>query len=132
MAENEWDRIFADQIAVEFAAAAESSATSLVQDEHTASETDTEDQVSVAPSIYSLTSSLRDQSFRQVHGRSLNTYSDVYSLPADEEEASRLSQLKFFWLCFFYSNLLTNDTAVIQINSMICSIFWPEVIITMG
>ncbi|KAG9119123.1 hypothetical protein FRC07_006016 [Ceratobasidium sp. 392] len=53
-------------------------------------ETGTEGRLSPAPSIYSLTSSLRDQSFRHVHGRSLNAHSDVYSLPADEEEAQRL------------------------------------------
>ncbi|KAG8712806.1 hypothetical protein FRC09_019433 [Ceratobasidium sp. 395] len=53
-------------------------------------ETGTDGRLSPAPSIYSLTESLRDQSFRHVHGRSLNAHSDVYSLPADEEEAERL------------------------------------------
>ncbi|QRV94890.1 methyltransferase domain protein [Ceratobasidium sp. AG-Ba] len=53
-------------------------------------DTGTEGRLSPEPSIYSLTSSLRDQSFRHVHGRCLNAHSDVYSLPADEEEAQRL------------------------------------------
>jgi len=53
-------------------------------------ETGTDGRLSPAPSLYSLTSSLRDQSFKYVHGRSLNAHSDVYSLPADEEEAQRL------------------------------------------
>ncbi|KAG8742607.1 hypothetical protein FRC10_001205 [Ceratobasidium sp. 414] len=53
-------------------------------------ETGTDGRLSPAPSLYSLTSSLRDQSFKHVHGRSLNAHSDVYSLPADEEEAQRL------------------------------------------
>lgn len=53
-------------------------------------ETGSDGRVSPAPSLYSLTPSLRDQSFRHVHGRSLNAHSDIYSLPADEEEAQRL------------------------------------------
>ncbi|CAE6433597.1 unnamed protein product [Rhizoctonia solani] len=62
-------------------------------------DTGTEGRVSPAPSLYSLTPSLRDQSFRHVHGRSLNAHSDVYSLPADEEEAQRLyRQHRLFYL----------------------------------
>ncbi|KZO90604.1 S-adenosyl-L-methionine-dependent methyltransferase [Calocera viscosa TUFC12733] len=41
-------------------------------------------------SVYSLTSSLREQAFREVHGRSVNAHSDVYLLPADDEETRRL------------------------------------------
>ena len=92
MAENEWDSLFTDQTMPDFAVVADSGAASLVQGVHSAHETDAEDQVSAAPSIYSLTSSLRDQSFRQLHGRSLNAHSDVYYLPADEEEVHRLSK----------------------------------------
>jgi hypothetical protein len=55
-------------------------------------ETGSDGRLSPAPSLYSLTSSLRDQSFKHVHGRSLNAHSDVYSLPADEEEAQRLCE----------------------------------------
>lgn len=47
---------------------------------------------SPAPSVYSLTSSLREQSFRLEHGRSVNCYSEVYGLPADEEEVHRLER----------------------------------------
>ncbi|KAF8600891.1 S-adenosyl-L-methionine-dependent methyltransferase [Ceratobasidium sp. AG-I] len=96
MVENEWDRLFADLPTDYSAAVAEPDAAILIQDD-TTPETDTEDRVSAAPSIYSLTSSLRDQSFRQVHGRSLNTHSDVYSLPADEEEAHRLDKQHYMF-----------------------------------
>ncbi|ELU40327.1 defects in morphology protein 1, precursor precursor domain-containing protein [Rhizoctonia solani AG-1 IA] len=64
---------------------------SMTNDDYT--ETGTDGRVSPAPSLYSLTPSLRDQSFRHVHGRSLNAHSDVYSLPADELEAQRLCML---------------------------------------
>lgn len=47
---------------------------------------------SPAPSVYSLTSSLREQSFRREYGRELNNYSEVYRLPADDEELERLSE----------------------------------------
>ncbi|KAF8580131.1 S-adenosyl-L-methionine-dependent methyltransferase [Ramaria rubella] len=47
---------------------------------------------SPAPSVYSLTSSLREQSFRQEYGREVNSYSEVYRLPADEEEVLRLDK----------------------------------------
>ncbi|CAE6462381.1 unnamed protein product [Rhizoctonia solani] len=70
---------------------------SMTNDDYT--ETGTDGRVSPAPSLYSLTPSLRDQSFRHVHGRSLNAHSDVYSLPADELEAQRLyKQHKLFYL----------------------------------
>lgn len=45
---------------------------------------------SPAPSVYSMTSSLREAAFRQEYGRGLNNFSDVYQLPADEEELQRL------------------------------------------
>jgi len=45
---------------------------------------------SPAPSIYSVTSSLRAASYRQEYGRGLNNYSEVYRLPADDEELDRL------------------------------------------
>jgi hypothetical protein len=45
---------------------------------------------SPAPSVYSVTSSLRAASYRQEYGRGLNNYSEVYRLPADDEEFDRL------------------------------------------
>lgn len=50
---------------------------------------------SPAPSVYSVTSSLRAQSVRYEHGRGLNNYSEVYRLPADDAEIERLGQ------CFY-------------------------------
>ncbi|EJU02840.1 S-adenosyl-L-methionine-dependent methyltransferase [Dacryopinax primogenitus] len=46
--------------------------------------------LSPAPSVYSLTESLREASFKHVHGRAINAHSDVYMLPADDEEINRL------------------------------------------
>lgn len=45
---------------------------------------------SPAPSLYSVTSSIRAASYRLQYGRSLNNYSEVYQLPADDEELDRL------------------------------------------
>ena len=45
---------------------------------------------SPAPSVYSVTSSIRAASYRHEYGRGVNNYSDVYWLPADEEELKRL------------------------------------------
>lgn len=47
---------------------------------------------SPAPSIYSVTSSIRAASYRQEFGRGLNNYSEVYQLPADDEELDRLDK----------------------------------------
>ncbi|TFY78398.1 hypothetical protein EWM64_g5617 [Hericium alpestre] len=47
---------------------------------------------SPAPSAYSMTSSLRAQSYRHEFGRGLNNYSEVYRLPADDEELDRLDK----------------------------------------
>lgn len=49
--------------------------------------------VSPAPSVYSMTSSIREQSYRVEYGRGLNNYSEVYRLPADPEELERLGTL---------------------------------------
>jgi hypothetical protein len=49
---------------------------------------------SPAPSIYSLTASLRENLLVNVHGRTLNSSSEVYQLPADEEEIYRLGGRK--------------------------------------
>lgn len=46
---------------------------------------------SPTPSVWSMTSSMRSQAFKQEFGRELNNYSEVYRLPADDEELDRLS-----------------------------------------
>jgi hypothetical protein len=45
---------------------------------------------SPAPSVYSVTSSIRAASYRHEYGRGVNNYSEVYKLPADDEELDRL------------------------------------------
>lgn len=48
---------------------------------------------SPAPSlVVSVTSSMQNQIYKQEYGRNLNNYSDVYRLPADEEELERLDK----------------------------------------
>ncbi|CAL1694319.1 unnamed protein product [Somion occarium] len=42
------------------------------------------------PSVYSMTTSMREAAYRELHGRNVNSYSDVYSLPADDQELQRL------------------------------------------
>jgi hypothetical protein len=50
---------------------------------------------SPAPSVYSVTSSIRATSYRHEYGRGINNYSDIYQLPADDEELERLGILSF-------------------------------------
>lgn len=50
---------------------------------------------SPAPSMYSMTDSIRASSYRHEYGRSVNNHSDVYLLPADEEELQRLGMRDF-------------------------------------
>ena len=45
---------------------------------------------SPASMVISVTSSMRDKIYKEEFGRNLNNYSDVYRLPADEEELDRL------------------------------------------
>ena len=54
--------------------------------------TDMEDyrSSSSGASVFSMSSSVRAQSFKHEYGRSLNNYSEVYQLPADDEELDRL------------------------------------------
>ncbi|KAI0001770.1 hypothetical protein BJV77DRAFT_13573 [Russula vinacea] len=59
---------------------------------------------SPAPSIYSVTSSIRAASYRHEYGRGLNNYSEVYQLPADDEELDRLGTA-FANLSFIYPRL---------------------------
>jgi hypothetical protein len=43
-------------------------------------------------SVWSVSSSLHAAAYREEHGRHLNNYSDVYRLPADQEELDRLGE----------------------------------------
>ena len=43
-------------------------------------------------SVFSVTSSLRVTAFRHEYGRGLNNYSEIYRLPADDEELERLGK----------------------------------------
>lgn len=58
------------------------------------SATDMQDQASISSgaSVFSMSSSIRAQSFRHEYGRGLNNYSEVYQLPADGEELDRLDK----------------------------------------
>nr|GAT61372.1 predicted protein [Mycena chlorophos] len=47
---------------------------------------------SPTPSVLSVTSSIRASAFRQEYGRELNNYSEIYRLPADDEELDRLNK----------------------------------------
>ncbi|TCD65473.1 hypothetical protein EIP91_002591 [Steccherinum ochraceum] len=49
------------------------------------------------PSVYSMTSSLRQAAYKQEYGRDLNNYSDVYQLPADEQELRRLDHQHYMF-----------------------------------
>jgi hypothetical protein len=46
--------------------------------------------MSPVPSIMSMTSSFREDAFIKEYGRLFNSHSEVYRLPADEEEFKRL------------------------------------------
>lgn len=50
---------------------------------------------SPAPSVMSISDSIREMIYKHEYGRSLNNYSDVYRLPADEEELNRLGRVVF-------------------------------------
>ena len=67
---------------------------------------------SPAPSMYSVTSSIRAASYRHEFGRGLNNYSEVYQLPADDEELDRLG-IPSFGPSFEYLS-----TQISQTNSM--------------
>ena len=56
------------------------------------SATDAQDHASISSgaSVFSMSSSIRAQSFKHEYGRGLNNYSEVYQLPADDEELDRL------------------------------------------
>lgn len=58
------------------------------------SATDIQDHASISSgaSVFSMSSSIRAQSFKHEYGRGLNNYSEVYQLPADGEELDRLGQ----------------------------------------
>jgi len=66
---------------------------------------------SPAPSLYSVTSSIRAASFRHEYGRGLNNYSDVYQLPADDEELDRLGIVPAKFLLNLSQTELNRQTA---------------------
>lgn len=68
--------------------------------------------LSPTPSVFSVTSSLRAQAYRQEYGRGLNNYSDVYRLPADEEELERLGP-------FNYPFFSSSPSVLSKTNSMV-------------
>lgn len=45
---------------------------------------------SPAPSVISISSSLRAAAYREAYGRGINAQSEIYMLPADDEEFERL------------------------------------------
>jgi hypothetical protein len=51
--------------------------------------------------MYSVTSSIRAASYRQEYGRGINNYSEVYQLPADDEELERLGNPSTKVLTFY-------------------------------
>lgn len=69
--------------------------------------------VSSAASVWSMTDSMREQAFKQEYGRGINNYSDVYKLPADEEELERLGAFAYL----VHSSQLTHSINT-QINSI--------------
>jgi hypothetical protein len=48
---------------------------------------------SPVPSVLSLTSAMVREAYKREYGRDLNNYSDIYGLPADNEELQRLGNL---------------------------------------
>ena len=95
MVKIEQEALFTSLATDNSSAPAESNTVMPTQDEDPAIGTDSEGRLSVAPSVYSLTSSLRAKSFRHIHGRSLTAHSEIYHLPVDEEEATRLRKSEF-------------------------------------
>lgn len=86
-----------DLHALDFDAESHAELDSLSEDTHSSATTDVYDfdqvhvrSVSPGPSIYSVTSSIREDLLINVHGRLVNNHSDVYHLPADDEEIDRL------------------------------------------
>lgn len=52
-------------------------------------------------SVWSVTDSIREAAYKQEYGRELNSYSEVYRLPADAEERDRLGIFSSFFIRFF-------------------------------
>jgi hypothetical protein len=50
-------------------------------------------------SVMSITESIATRIYREEYGRILNDYSDVYRLPADDEEWERLGVFQFISIC---------------------------------
>ena len=51
------------------------------------------------PSVLSMSSSMRAQAFILEYGRGVNNSSEVYRLPADDEEMERLREHDFLSFC---------------------------------
>ncbi len=66
-------------------------APSMTESSQTSFEISAGRSASPVPSVQSMSSSMRDQALREEYGRLFNSHSDVYALPADEEELNRLS-----------------------------------------
>ena len=60
--------------------------------EDTSEATESLASLSPAPSLYSLTDSIREASIRIEYGRGINTTSDVYRIAADDQETDRLGK----------------------------------------
>lgn len=54
---------------------------------------------SPAPSVLPLSDDVREMMFKEEYGRNLNGYSNVYRLPADDEELDRLGMVRFIHVC---------------------------------
>jgi hypothetical protein len=55
--------------------------------------------LSPSNSVVSITESIATRIYREEYGRILNDYSDVYRLPADEEEWERIGVFQFVSIC---------------------------------
>jgi len=49
---------------------------------------------------------MRAQAYKKEYGRDLNNYSDVYQLPADEEELERLGRLCAYCIAAFITPVI--------------------------
>jgi hypothetical protein len=63
-------------------------------------------------SLITLSESIRERFFREEHGRRMNNYSEVYRLPADEEEWARLGVYVQFQFASFGLKLVTRSATL--------------------
>lgn len=64
-------------------------------------------------SVISMSSSMRAAIYREEYGRNLNNYSDVYRLPADDEEIDRLGTP-------VNHEIIRKLTVLFKVNKMTC------------